>query len=266
VQDKVTGIVLHSDAAASLINADPQLARFHIQAAGRLVEHVPDRPLFVQRWFEFVAMVYVSGGRFQNAAATVNEALRKFPDTATLYMARAGVAELQVIFNHPNLRGETIGDNRTRLRVTRALEAAAADYRRALELDSASSMARLRLGWIHVLLRDGLADRDLALVLQESRDDSIRYLAHLFLGAIAEREKNLLEALRQYEAARQAGPFHQTACVALSHVEDALGYSVRAGETALECLTLQKADDPWRRLGPFDPHIFDWLQAEARGR
>jgi hypothetical protein len=52
-------------------------------------------------------------------------------------------------------------------------------------------MARLRLGWIHLLLRDKRAAGDLSTVLQDATEDSIRYLAHLFLGAVAEQEGRL---------------------------------------------------------------------------
>jgi tetratricopeptide (TPR) repeat protein len=265
-QEKVAAAMLHSDTATSIINSNPERATFHIQIAGRLLDHVQDRPLFVQRWYEFIAMLYVSGGRFQEAAAVVNEALRKYPSAATLYAVRGAVAELRVAFDHPNMQGEVITDDRTNSRVTRTLEAAAADYRRALDLDPRFVTARLRLGWIHLLLRDGRAARDLSMVLQDTTDDSIRYLAHLFVGAIAEREERLADALREYQAARQVGAPYQTACVALSHVEDALGHSARARATALECVALKKADDPWWRLGPFDPRTLDWLHAEARAR
>jgi tetratricopeptide (TPR) repeat protein len=265
-QARVTAAMLHSDAAALIVDSAPDEATFHIRMAGRLLSRVQDRPVFVQRWYEFIAMLYLSNGRFQDAAAVANEGLARYPRAATLYATRGAVAELRVTFDHPNLRGEAITDDRVSFRVTRTLEGAAVDYRHALALDPRFAMARLRLGWIHLLLRDKRAAGDLSTVLQDATEDSIRYLAHLFLGAVAEREGRLTDAVRAYEAARQAGARSQTACVALSHVEDALGHSTRARTMALECVGLQKDDDPWWRLGALDPRTLDWLHAEARRR
>jgi tetratricopeptide (TPR) repeat protein len=257
--------MLHSDLATAIISSDPGAAAFHVRTARRLLDRVQDRPLFQQRWYEFIAMLYVSNGRFLDATAIANEGLAGYPRAANLYAARAAVAELRIAFDRPNLRGEVIRDDRTNLRVTRALEAAAADYRRALDLDPQFAAARLRIGWIHLLLQDRRAPGELRTLIEQTTDRSVRYLAHLFLGAIAEREKRLADALREYQAARDAGPEYQTACVALSHVEDALGQSTRARATASACAALEQTDDdPWSRLAPFDPGTLDWLHAEAQ--
>lgn len=265
-QDALTAAaMLHSDAATLIVDSAPEEAAFHIRMAGRLVSRVRDRPVWVQRWFEYNAMLYLSAGRFQDAATLANEGLARYPRAATLYAARGTVSEVQVTFDHPNLRSEAITDDRVRFRVTRALEGAAADYRRALALDPRLGVARLRLGWIHLLLRDRrAAAADLSIVLQETTEDSIRYLAHLLLGAIAEGGGRLRDARRAYEAARQAGPHYQSACVALSYLEDALGDPTRARAVALECFGIPKEDDPWWRLGGFDPRTLDWLHSEAR--
>lgn len=265
-QALVAAAMLHSDAAAVLMDSAPAEAAFHIRMASRLLGRVQERPVWVQRWYEYNAMRYVSAGRFQNATTLVNEGLARYPRAATLYAARGTVSELQVTADHPNLRGAAISDDRESFRVTRALEGAAADYRRALALDPRFEVARLRLGWIHLLLGDKRAADELSAIVQDATDDSIRYLAHLFLGGIAEGEGRLGDARQAYGAARQAGPRYQSACVALSHVEGALGDSTRAQEVALECFEHPKEDDPWWRLGAFDPQTLDWLYSEARRR
>jgi hypothetical protein len=97
-------------------------------------------------------------------------------------------------------------------------------------------------------------------------NDTVRYLAHLFLGRIAERENRLPDALVEYEAVRSLGSGYQTPYAALSRVEEALGHGDRARELAMVGLQLEKADDdPWwdLRVG-FDRESLIWLRAEAR--
>lgn len=265
-QQRVTAAMLHADLASVIVDSDPTRAAFHIGLGRRLLDAVQNRSEFVQRWYEFIAMLYVSRGRFEDAMAFATNGLMKYPGAATLYGVRGTVAELRVTFDYPNLRGEPITDDRANFRASRALEAAAADYRRALALNSRFVIARLRLGWIHLLLRDKRAVSDLTTVLRDTADDSIGYLAHLFLGAIAEREGRFADARRAYEGARAAGAGYQSACVALSHLEAAMGQSTRARAIAQECVTLLRDGDPWWRLGVHDPRTLDWLRAEARRR
>jgi hypothetical protein len=89
----------------------------------------------------------------------------------------------------------------------------------------------------------------------------------MFLGGLAERENRLVDALREYEHARTAGPDFQTPYVALSRVEQALGHDGRARQLALAGLQLEKiaADDPWwdHRIG-FDRESLYWLRDQVR--
>jgi hypothetical protein len=63
------------------------------------------------------------------------------------------------------------------------------------------------------------------------------------------------------------GARYQTAYVALSRVEEALGHSDRARAVAQDYVQLtDKADDPWWdfRLGGFNSGALRWLRIEAR--
>jgi Tfp pilus assembly protein PilF len=61
------------------------------------------------------------------------------------------------------------------------------------------------------------ADRPLRLAAA-SPDRPVRYLAMMFLGAIAERQSRYADAEEQYMAALDAFPWGQSAPLALSHV------------------------------------------------
>ena len=115
-------------------------------------------------------------------------------------------------------------------------------------------------------LEDKRAKTDLEAALADATDDTIRYLAHLFLGGLAERERRLAEARREYEDARAVGPGFQTPYVALTRIEAALGHDALAREQAITAVQLMKTDDdPWWdfRIG-FDRESLRWLRAEAR--
>ncbi|HEY1912889.1 MAG TPA: hypothetical protein VGG73_18345, partial [Vicinamibacterales bacterium] len=62
-------------------------------------------------------------------------------------------------------------------------------FERAIELDKASAVAYLHRGWILEQLADQRATQELHLALTNASDNSVRYLAHLILGAAAERRK-----------------------------------------------------------------------------
>lgn len=260
----LAAVMLHSDVAARLIRSAPRQAGFHVRVAVRLLDRVQEREAFAQRWYCYVVMVFLSGGRFDDAARIVEEGLARHRDAAMLYAARATIAEFSVSVDQPQLREREILDDRLKHRAMRALERAAADYRRAIELHPGYEIARVRLAWVHILLRDRRAERELSEVVRSAKDPAVLYLAHLFRGGIAARNRRQIEARRDYEAARRAGPRYQAACVALSHLEAAGGNLAEGRRLALECVALPPDDDPWWWMGSLDPKTPDWLHAEVR--
>ncbi len=150
--------------------------------------------------------------------------------------------------------------------IRRDFESAAAEYQQALTEDPTFAFAFLHRGWVHLQVGDSRASADLEAALRAAKGDSVRYLAHLFLGASAERHDNLEAARRHFEAAHQLGPF-QTSAVALSRVETAMGHADRARAiTAAFAQSAARAEDPWwnYQLGGFEPGAITWLRAEAR--
>jgi Tfp pilus assembly protein PilF len=78
--------------------------------------------------------------------------------------------------------------------------------------------AALHIGRILIVAgREIDADRPLRLAAA-SPDRPVRYLAMMFLGAIAERQSRYADAEGQYQAAFEAFPWGQSAPLALSHV------------------------------------------------
>jgi tetratricopeptide (TPR) repeat protein len=214
--------------------------------------------------------LYTADARLDDADRYLREALGRFPRDPMLVFRRGMLLELLVHFDLAEPRRPAPGRSPgLGMRTARTLEAAAADYRRALEIDPHLAIARLHLGWVHVLQRDKRAQEDLAAALADARDDWTRYLARLFLGGVWERQNRFDEAAAEYEAARQLGPTHQTPFVALSRVELARGRPDRARELAVELATLNRIDDdPWwsYRAGTIDEGALTWLRTEAHRR
>ena len=180
-----------------------------------------------------------------------------------LYVYRGAITELRAAVKATDVRGRA--PNATLGPAARQLENAAADYLRALALDAHFTIARLRLGWVHVRQGDPRARGELETVLNEASDRDGQYLAHLFLGTQAERDQRLPDARREYEVAQDIAPQCQTPYIALAHVAEMLGDVDSARRAASRLANLEKHEDPWwdyqlvgLSLGPLI-----WLRAAA---
>ena len=258
--------MLHTDLAyVWLSTGQPAPARVHVRYADRLVralirsDHAAPMQTFAIRWYAFTTGMYTAQGVVDVASRVVLEGLTEFPRAAELYVARGEIQEMRANAP-PALPSSTIA-----VQIGRMLQAAAADYQTAIDLDDTIAVAHLHRGRVHDLLGDTRARADLEGALRRARDDGVRYLAHLFLGAIAEKRADAAGARREFEAAYALGRY-QTSSVALSQVEAAVGHLARARELA-QAYTQEtrQVDDPWwdYRLG-FDSHLLEWLRREAR--
>jgi hypothetical protein len=120
--------------------------------------------------------------------------------------------------------------------------------------------AALHLGRVKMITGfEDDADRPLRLAAA-APDRPVRYLALMFLGAIAERQLRYADAEQLYLAARDAFPWGQSASLALSHVLMQAGreadaraaiarHFTRAGGRVIEPLWTYLAD-PATDLGP----------------
>ena len=95
--------MLHTDLANTIIDTDPEAARFHLNmarraltvASGRIGQRQRLEP-FVRRWFRFVASVYTSAELLPQARALVQQGLDRFPEDAGLHVARGIIVEVTV--------------------------------------------------------------------------------------------------------------------------------------------------------------------------
>ena len=267
--------MLHTDLAYVLMIAGASAAaRFQLALAQGLVEDMARRERgqasaspFAQRWMEFVASLQTAHGLLDEADHTLVAGLSLFPRDPMLYVARGITYETRAALKRPTARGGGTGGNIPRQTPDRLLDMAAGDFRHALEIDPALAIASLHLGWLRFTMGDARAARDLEVALENAADDEVRYLARLIRGLAAERTHRLDDAKAEFEAAMLAGAGSQTAYVALSRAEEALGHSARARAIAQDYVQLTgKAEDPWWdfRLGGFRPSALRWLRLEAR--
>jgi tetratricopeptide (TPR) repeat protein len=267
-------IMLHTDLAYVLmIDGQTGLGLFHVAIAQHMIDGTVVREpggaarAFAQRWFEYAASLLTAHGLLNDADRMVRDGLAVFPRGAMLYVARGVIAEYRVALSAPGARSRWFSGDRLPTRSARLLDAAAADYRRAIELDATLAIAWVRLGSVHMAVGDDRAADDLHAALTHATDDRDRYLAHLLLGAVAQRANRLEEARRAYQTALALGGAYQTPYVALSYVEEARGDHDRARDIAVEyARRADKVDDPWWdfHLGGFDSAALVWLRTEAR--
>jgi len=258
-------VMIHTDAAIVLLSASERsLAFLHLTSASRIVNAMRSGrgdQRFERRWLAVLATVYTANGLLGYADRVIRDALSRYPREPLLYVARGALEEMRIAMTFVDLRsGNQIA------RRDRADDAAAADYRRAIGLDDGLAIAHLRLGWLHFMTHDDRARENIDAALARATDLRDRYLAQLFLGALAERGDRLDEAERAYRAAQALAPGCQTPYIALARIDHALGRAARAAETAAAFTALpEKINDPWWdfHLGGFDQVSLGWLHAQA---
>jgi tetratricopeptide (TPR) repeat protein len=264
--------MLHTDLAAAVLNSDSNLSEFHFGLAHGLVnllaakkEQMSGSQEFVKRWYEFAPTLYFLTLNPERASWLLREGLDRSPGDPILYFYSGIIIEMiGALPTVAAVRGRGFSPV---LRGDKQLEAAADAYRRALAVDDHLAVVRLHLGWVRFRQHDSRARADFEAALADATDTPTRYLAHMFLGAVAEREQRLADALREYEEARTAGPAYQTAYVAICRIAEALGDSERARQTALTFVAIEKREDPWwdYHLGGLNMAALEWLRAAAHG-
>ena len=267
VDDLFAAAVLHTELATLLADSRLSDVRAHLEAAHDLLKAAATRAgalertrAITERWYEYVASLYTSMGRTRDAEPYVRRGLAEFPRAPMLYVARGAIAEMNV-----RTTAEA-GPSGPGARIDALLTTASTDYLRALRLDPDNPVAHLRLGWIRFVQRNGRAKADFDEALADGATNRTRYLAHVFLGGLLERDGRLTDAGAEYEAALSVSAAYQTAYVALSRVETALGHDDRARALADQCARIVKHDDDpwWDFRSTFDWEALLWLRAEVQ--
>ena len=265
-------IMLHTDVAAACLGSDFSLAEFHINSARRLIDalasraaHDPRAREFITHWYEFTPSLFLVVRKLDRAAWLVQEGFDRSPNNPALHTYKGIIIEMSGPVQATVVaRGRGLALSPAR--AEKALEPATQEFRLALKADSRFALARLHLGRIHFLADDNRARADLEQALADATDASTQYLAHLFLGEVAEREKRQPDALREYEAAIAVGPRYQTGYVAAARMADALGEPHRARELAMACVGIEKNEDPWwdYQVGGLNTPMLEWLRQAAQ--
>ena len=269
-------VMLHTELGAAILDSLPHQTAVQLRHAQDLLDALSARrdgrelaDAIRLRWYRLVVSLFSSNARLDDADRYAREALGRFPRDPILILEKGIILELGVAYNMPLPLSPSLARGRAPASAPRAfgtLESAAAEYRRALEIDPHLAVARLHLGRVRAQQGDSRAHEDLATALADARDDRTRYLAHLFLGAVAERRQDFDQAAKAYEAARAIGDRYQTPFVALSRVALARGQADRARQLAHELAALDRVDDdPWwaYQQGSIDDAALQWLRDEA---
>src|SRR5262245_48647267 len=234
--EMISAAILHTEAALSLVDARPFDATAHIEAAQALLRAAARDPSareradsVATRWYYFAANLLTSANQMEQAAWYIREGLVAFPRNARLYFARGAIAEVTVSLGWKRgLRSDPPQDENERTRIEELLKRAVDDYQRAVNIDPRFAWGHLRIGWIRLFLGDNRARRALEAAVVDAPGHRVRYLAHLMLGGVAERDRRLEDARREYETALAAGPGFQSGYLALSRIGEAMGDSARA--------------------------------------
>jgi tetratricopeptide (TPR) repeat protein len=276
--ERMVAAVLHADTANVIVDERPSDAVFLIDTGQTLVKAAGPTPFGAERsdvtprrWYYVVANILISAARIdgpQGAVRIVHDGRLAFPRDADLIFMGGALIEMriQTRWSFTGLRNELPDSSLEQRAFDRMAKGAIDTYLGALTINPHLAVAQLHIGWLRLFLDDRRRARPaLEAALDGADSDTVRYLAHLFLGGLDEREKRFDDARREYEAAFEIGAGYQAACVALSRAEEQAGHSSRAREISRQCMELSAHDDPWwdYRI-KFDRDALYRLRAEAR--
>ena len=260
-----TAVSFHTETA--FVATRDRLASFHIGVAQSLLPeaNVARDRTFATRWHGMAALLYAMRRNQVQARRHINLGIGLDGRSKDALLARGILEELSVRDVEHNLRG-IWSTPASGTRLESRLTAAALAYQSALESDPQFAEARLRLGW--VLSLNHSSDHARAelgqLVGPEARAD-VRHLAHLFLGAIADRDKRRDEAAREYAAAHAIFTA-QTSFVALIQAEAILGHDDQVARVASAFAAHPPTGrDPWWEFseGMTSGELVEWMRREA---
>jgi tetratricopeptide (TPR) repeat protein len=260
-----------TDAALSLHLG---LAQRLIDALSQANPRAPSRPgadieAFQRRWYALAASVYLASTNPSGASRYIDRGRRLFKNDGRLQMLAGVAEEMRSHLADGNLHDPQTIHGMSPNKPRQSLLWAEGEFRRALALDPSLDEARLRLGRVLALRNEpGEARVALTAVTRSAAPPRIRYLAHLFLGGLAEYQHDLMAAQQAYRDALAIGPDRQTPYIALTFVEHAMGHDQAARDLMARYTALPNAagSDPWSNYqnGGLDEESLVWLRAQVR--
>lgn len=223
---------------------------------------------FIARWHGLVAIYQASHHDSSNARHELNQARAMAADNPDIELLDGAILEVSIQLSEPNVRGAWSSFDTGTLQ--NDLLAIVPAYERVVKRHPESVEARLRLGWaLHLARSSSTRVRaELAFVAERATRSDLRYLAHMFLGAVEERDHRADDAMREYEAAH-AAEANQSSFVALVGMASARGLADRVGQLASEFarVAVPGRTDPWvaYNAGFTGGGLLDGLRADVRG-
>jgi hypothetical protein len=265
VDDVRAAALLHTDVCLQLLLSGRTSAAFvHLNAAGALVDEAVNRSrapaAFAEEWYLNVSVMLRDAG----AEVWADELRKRARDRYTSSPAE-GAFQSGLRFERRACELESIGA--FGMKLSNGLRSAAVAYEKALREAPGLHRAALHLGRVRIFL--GAADAAVPLleVASASPVRSERYLALLFLGAIAERNNQLDAAESRYRAALEIFPRGQSGPMALARVLSRTGRESEARAIVaqvLEGLRGRVVDPLWTYLAkPGEQGVFDLMRAEV---
>ena len=250
-------LLLHTEAALRTAAPHQQLviARDAVSwIRGRLGSrpHVGDRErltAFIRDWYLLVVSHLQSTINVALLRPHVDAGLRDFGGDPELLLARGWLSESaaeRAIVDRSLVREIYELDYQGRWRQRLAI--AAGDYRGALRRNADLHEATLRLGRVDALRGDvDQARRAFGQVASGDAPASLKYLAHLFLGELAEGAGDLASARAAYAAALGYAPAAQAPKLTLSRLSVLAGDLPDARRWVARALaeTAPGREDPW---------------------
>jgi len=250
-------------------------ARYEIEWACERLRKLP--PSDVERWFDMAVIALAQGAGdharidgHPNGDKHADHPLDRFPGDTRFMMAIATVhPEAQQITTWPLSPAMIVRppSNGFTENETMAAEGMSWTLQALSELFDDAAVgpeARLRSGVLRFLRQDiSVARTDLE-AAERAQDPAVRQLAHLMLGAIADRDGDAAEALRHYTLGYEAMRPTATASIALA------GRLFRSGavdDAAMVLRTFNTASDvpdPWEMYGQRDFKSFPAIRQELR--
>ena len=214
---------------------------------------------FDRHWEWAVSTFYHGRRALTDAHAYMDRALLLAPPDAEILLAAGRIFEAlhqdrtsQFAVLHQPGTTQSVRTVKEQMLARAAIDADARQaetlYREALVAGGDPAVVNLRLGrLLQVSSRQAEAAERLGLALTATSDPPTRYLAHLFLGRLAEDRNDPANAIANYDAAIQACPLNQNARIAKARLLAASGRRSEASDITLAALTIvrSEADEPW---------------------
>jgi len=251
-------MLVHLEAAFVLARRKDERVWAHIQAGGELGEVLgrnQDHAWFVHRWYMVVLRVLGDEDRLK----TVRRAWTALPWNAAIVELEIGLRfEYGVVTPSEPVSGiyaQTLNSPKLPLALRHLERGAAAGV----------LVAALHAGRLRMLQGDDTLARRHFEQAATSSTPSTRYLAHLFLGSLDERDGDVASAERHYVAASSAFPYAQSGRVALAALlarsgrgREAVAIVTRTPPAHLDRLSF----DPWWLFLPPNPfEVGDTIKA-----